>query len=167
MKANVRLSVAVEMVYFGKWTGERFQGPHRSSPVLCSGAMCAPRRYTLLPAQSNDAIKTAHSYLTLICTWARAGAQPPTVRHRSFPRSGIAALTPAQPAKPAATFACAGHDRPETSKPSLQRTGRNSKLILLQRRTFGELRAAYRQLAKTLPPQSYQQCYEVEPYENS
>lgn len=70
------------MVYFGKWTGKSFQGPHRSSPVLCSGAMCAPRRYTLLPTQSNDVIKTAHSYLTLIFTWARTAAQPPTGSHR-------------------------------------------------------------------------------------
>lgn len=156
MKANVQLAVAVEMGDFGKWTGESFQGPHRSSPVLCSGAMCAPRRCTLLSTQSNDVIKTAQPYLTLIFTWARRGTQPPTVGHRSFPRSGTAALPLAQPAQPAPAFACAVRDSPETSNPSLQRPGRNSKLVLLQQRGFVEVRAAYRQLVNTLQPQSYQ-----------
>lgn len=126
--------------------------------------MCAPRRCTLSPAQSNHGTKTAHSHLTLIFTWARRGAQPPTVRPRSSPRSGTAALppahpanpakpahpahpaNPAHPAKPAPAFACAVRDSPETSKPILQRPGRNSKLVLLQQRVFGEVRAAYRSI---------------------
>lgn len=101
------------MVYFGKRTGETFQGPHCRSPALCTGAMCAPRRYTLLPTQSNDVMKTVHFYLTLISTWARRGAQPPTVRHRSFP-----VLPPAKLAQPAPAFACSKRDSPKTSKQS-------------------------------------------------
>lgn len=141
------------MVDLGKWTEKSFQGPHRSSPMLCRGAMCAPRRYTLLPTQSSDAIKTAHPCLTLILTWARTGAQPPTVQHRSFPRSGTAALPPAKAAKPAPASECAVRGSLETCKPSLQRTGRNSKLVLLERHIFGEVRTACRQLVKTLQRQ--------------
>lgn len=159
MKANVQLAVAVEMVGLGKWTAESFQGPHRSSPVLCRGAMCAPRRYTLLPTQSNDVIKTArnkdstplpHARPYVGCADRRAApdrAAPllSAQRHRRAASQ--------KPAKPALASECAVRVSPETSKPSLQRTGRNSKLVRLERRIFGEVRTAHRQLVKTLQRQ--------------
>ncbi|XP_064559267.1 uncharacterized protein LOC135442920 [Zonotrichia leucophrys gambelii] len=108
----------------------------RTAPQLSCSVRWSHVRASALHAFAyaiNDVMKTEHFYLTLISTRARRGAQPPSVRHRSFP-----ALPPAQPAQLAAAFACAKRDSPETPKPSLQRTGRNSKLVLLQRRAFGE-----------------------------